>query len=64
MQNGGGRDRAAAPNPVWLADLTCIPTDDVWPCLAAIPDMHIRKIVDVPVQTGPSPRAECGQYWP
>jgi len=34
-----------APNQVWLADLTYIPTGEGWLYLAAILDMHTRKIV-------------------
>lgn len=37
--------RALAPNQVWLADLTYIRTGEGWLCLAAILDMHSRKIV-------------------
>ena len=37
--------QAAAPNQVWLADLTYIPTGEGWLYLAAILDMHSRKIV-------------------
>jgi len=36
---------ASAPNQVWLADLTCIPTGEVWLYLAALIDMHTRKVV-------------------
>ncbi len=36
---------AAAPNQVWLADLTYIPTGEGWLYLAAILDLHSRKIV-------------------
>jgi len=36
---------ASAPNQVWLADLTYIPTGEGWLYLAAILDMHTRKIV-------------------
>ena len=36
---------ALAPNQVWLADLTYIPTGEGWLYLAAILDMHTRKIV-------------------
>ena len=36
---------AARPNQVWLADLTYIPTAEGWLYLAAILDMHTRKIV-------------------
>jgi putative transposase len=37
--------RAAAPNEIWLADLTQIPTGEGWLYLAAILDMHTCKIV-------------------
>ncbi len=41
-----GRDFAtAAPNQVWLADLTYIPTGEGWLYLAAVLDLHTRKIV-------------------
>lgn len=36
---------AQAPNQIWLADLTYIPTGEGWLYLAAILDMHTRKIV-------------------
>jgi putative transposase len=36
---------AAAPNQIWLADLTYIPTGEGRLYLAAILDMHTRKIV-------------------
>ena len=36
---------AAAPNQVWLADLTYSPTGEGWLYLAAILDLHTRKIV-------------------
>ena len=36
---------APAPNQIWLADLTYIPTGEGWLYLAAILDMHSRKIV-------------------
>jgi len=36
---------ASAPNQIWLADLTYIPTGEGWLYLAAILDMHTRKIV-------------------
>ena len=35
----------AAPNQVWLADLTYIPTGEGWLYLAAVLDLHTRKIV-------------------
>jgi len=37
--------QAARPNQIWLADLTYIPTAEGWLYLAAILDMHTRKIV-------------------
>ena len=36
---------AAAPNQVWLADLTYIATGESWLYMAAIMDLHTRKIV-------------------
>lgn len=36
---------ASKPNQVWLADLTYIPTGEGWLYLAAIMDLHTRKIV-------------------
>jgi putative transposase len=36
---------AAAPNQVWLADLTYITTGEGWLYMAAIMDLHTRKIV-------------------
>ena len=36
---------AAAPNQVWLADLTYVRTGEGWLYLAAILDLHTRKIV-------------------
>ena len=36
---------ATAPNQVWLADLTYIPTGEGWLYMAAIMDLHTRKIV-------------------
>lgn len=33
------------PNQVWVADITCIPTDEGWLYLAAIEDLFQRKIV-------------------
>ena len=36
---------AQAPDQIWLADLTYIPTGEGWLYLAAILDMHTRKIV-------------------
>lgn len=35
----------AAPYQVWFADLTYIPTGEGWLHLAAILDMHTRKII-------------------
>jgi len=46
VSNRLGRNfQAAAPGQVWLADLTYIPTGEGWLYLAAILDMHTRKIV-------------------
>jgi transposase InsO family protein len=36
---------ATAPNQVWLADLTYIRTGEGWLFLAALIDMHTRKVV-------------------
>ena len=36
---------AQAPDQIWLADLTYIPTGEGWLYLAAILDMHTRRIV-------------------
>jgi transposase InsO family protein len=36
---------AAAPNRVWLADITYIPTAEGWMYLAAVMDLFSRKIV-------------------
>ncbi len=36
---------AAAPNRVWLADITYIETDEGWLYLAAVMDLFSRKIV-------------------
>jgi putative transposase len=36
---------AAAPNEVWLADITYIRTDQGWLYLAAVMDLYSRKIV-------------------
>ena len=35
----------SAPNTVWLADITCLPTGEGWLYLAAILDLATRKIV-------------------
>ena len=59
---------ALAPNQVWLTDLTYIPTGEGWLYLAAILDMHSRKIVGwcmrnslhVPYLTGYACIAEKG----
>ena len=41
-----GRDfTAAAPNQVWLGDLTYVRTGEGWLFLAAVLDLHTRKIV-------------------
>ena len=40
------RDFAAtAPNQKWLADLTCVPTDEGWLYLALVLDLYARKLV-------------------
>lgn len=36
---------AQAPNQVWMADITYIPTDEGWLYLASIMDLYTRKIV-------------------
>jgi putative transposase len=36
---------AAAPNRIWLADITYIETDQGWLYLAAVMDLHSRRIV-------------------
>jgi len=36
---------ADAPNQIWLADITYIETDQGWLYLAAIMDLHSRRIV-------------------
>jgi putative transposase len=36
---------ASTPDQVWLADLTCVPTGEGWLYLAALIDMHTRKVV-------------------
>jgi putative transposase len=42
---------APAPNRVWLADITYIPTADGWLYLAAVMDLFSRKIVGWPCAT-------------
>ncbi len=37
--------QATGPNQVWLADITCIPTDEGWLYLAAVKDMATREIL-------------------
>ena len=44
-QQAGAELHGAAPNQVWLADLTYIPTGEGWLYLAAMIDMHTRKVV-------------------
>jgi len=34
----------AAPNRVWVSDITCIPTRQGWRCLAAVMDLGTRRI--------------------
>lgn len=36
---------ASRPNQVWLADLTYIPTGEGWLYLAAVMDLHTRKVI-------------------
>jgi putative transposase len=36
---------AAAPNKIWLADITCVPTLEGWLYLAVVLDMFSRKVV-------------------
>ena len=36
---------AAAPNQVWLADITYIPTEEGWLYLAAVLDLYARRVV-------------------
>lgn len=36
---------ASRPNQIWLADLTYIPTGEGWLYMAAIMDLHTRKVV-------------------
>ena len=36
---------AAAPNKLWLADITCVPTLEGWLYLAVVLDMFSRKVV-------------------
>lgn len=41
-----GRDfTAAAPNRIWLADITYIETDQGWLYLSAVMDLHSRRII-------------------
>lgn len=35
----------AGPNRAWLADITCLPTAEGWPYLAAVPGLGTRKVV-------------------
>ena len=37
--------QATASNPIWVADITYIPTDEGWLYLAGVLDLHSRKIV-------------------
>ena len=37
--------KAVAPNQVWVADITCVQTGDGWLYVAALLDMHSRRIV-------------------
>ncbi len=42
---------AAAPNQRWVTDITYIPTDEGWLFLAAIMDLHSRRIVGWAMQS-------------
>ncbi|MDU0332282.1 IS3 family transposase [Paenibacillus sp. 3LSP] len=37
--------RAQAPNQVWMADITYVPTDEGWLYVASVMDLYTRKIV-------------------
>ena len=37
---------AAAPDAVWLADISCIPTDEGWLYLAAVKDLATMEIIN------------------
>ena len=43
--------QATAPNEVWMADITYIPTDEGWLYLAGIMDLYTRKIVGWHIDT-------------
>lgn len=51
------RFEATAPNRVWLADISYIPTGEGWLYLAAVLDLATRKIV------GWAMRDHCGPNW-
>lgn len=36
---------ATAPNQIWLADITCVPTQEGWLYLAAVLDLFSRRVV-------------------
>lgn len=38
-------DQAAAPNQIWVTDITYVPTDEGWLYVAAIKDLFTKKIV-------------------
>jgi len=45
-ENKVGRNfHATGPDQLWLADITCLPVDEVWVYLAGIKDMFTRQIV-------------------
>lgn len=53
--------QAAAPNRIWLSDITYIPTGEGWLYLAAAPDLATRKIIGWAIRdhmrvSCPSPR--------
>jgi transposase InsO family protein len=47
----------SAPNKVWLADITYLPTGEGWLYLAAVLDLATRKVVGPPRPAG---RGSCG----
>ncbi len=44
MSRAGG-STPEAPNEAWVADITCIPTRQGWPYLAAVEDLYSRRVV-------------------
>ncbi|MCI0468018.1 MAG: hypothetical protein L0Y57_13640 [Beijerinckiaceae bacterium] len=37
---------AERPNQIWLANISYVPSEEVWLCMAAVPDLFTRKIVE------------------